>query len=187
MPYRALGRIAAALVLIAGWAGAAHGEGLRFFHRGEDPNRLSLSVGMFNFNDEREHQSAMITGEFLAGYRFISIGEWFKISPKIGGFATADGGVMGYGGLFLEIPLGRTLFRGFVDVGAYDEGGGRPLGSTALFNVGAEYVYELPDGWQFGLRYSHQSNGGVLNFSGSSNPGSDNALLTVSMPLEKLF
>ncbi len=182
MPFRV--RVAAVLAATVLFGGVhASAEGLRFLHRGDDPNRISLSAGMFNFNDQREHQSAMVTGEFLAGYRLLSIGDSFKISPKIGAFATADGGVMGYGGLYLEVPFGRPLFRGFVDVGGYREGGGRPLGSTTLFNVGAEIVYEIENGWQFGIRYSHESNGGVLNFHGTSNPGSDNALLTVAIPL----
>jgi lipid A 3-O-deacylase len=100
--------------------------------------------------------------------------------PLIGTFFTNRGSVYTYGGFRLELPVGRhILILPMATVGDYEKGGGKNLGSHIEFKTGAEVDLVFANGVRVGPVFDHVSNAGI----GKKNPGEENLLLMVSVPL----
>jgi hypothetical protein len=70
-------------------------------------------------------------------------------------------------------------------VGAFNEGDGEDLRSTELFHLGLTLFYVTQDRWRFGASFTHQSHGELL--SSDNKPGSNNVLINITVPFDKLF
>ena len=105
---------------------------------------------------------------------------FFYLKPLIGTFFTNKGSVYAYFGLRGEIPLGsHFMIIPIAAVGYYEKGNGKDLGSHTEFKTGAEFDYVFDNGIRFGPAFDHVSNAGI----GKHNPGEENLLLMVSVPL----
>jgi lipid A 3-O-deacylase len=103
--------------------------------------------------------------------------------PLIGTFFTNRGSVYTYGGFRLELPVGRhILILPMATVGDYEKGAGKNLGSHIEFKTGAEVDLVFANGMRVGPVFDHVSNAGI----GKKNPGEENLLLMVSVPLGML-
>ena len=136
-----------------------------------DPDYLSFSVGGFDVHDD------MTTAEFRVEYR----SDWrrYILTPMVGLMANADGGVYGYGGVFIDFYFGRRLVvsPNFA-VGAYRHGGSKDLGSVIEFRSGLELAYRFDDRSRLGLAFQHISNASI----DKNNPGTESLVLTYSIP-----
>lgn len=166
-----LGRIALAAALVGaatlGGGGTAKAEG---------GGLIAGGLGAFDFL----HNYTAAEGR--VEYRFAQSLFYFK--PLVGVFATDKGSVYTYGGFRLELPLGKHLLLvPMAAVGDYEHGGGKNLGAHIEFKTGAELDLVFANGLRIGPVFDHVSNAGI----GKHNPGEENLLLMVSMPLDTLL
>jgi lipid A 3-O-deacylase len=104
----------------------------------------------------------------------------FFWKPLVGILATDKGSIYTYGGFRLELPIGKhILIVPMAAVGDYEHGGGKELGSHIEFKTGAEIDLVFANGVRIGPVFDHISNAGI----GKHNPGEENLLLMVSVPL----
>ena len=152
-------------ILIAGVASAE-----------DDPEFLSFRGGAFDINDSET--TAMFGVEYRSDYKDLIL------TPMAGGFITAEGGLYGYGGVFLDVFLGRRLVaRPSFAVGAYSDGDGKDLGGVLEFRSAIALAWRFDDRSRLGLEVSHLSNASLYD----SNPGTENLTLNYSVPLDRLF
>ena len=67
----------------------------------DDPQFLSFRTGAFDINDN--YTTGLLGVEYRSDFRK------FFLTPMAGGFVTAKGGLYGYGGVFVDLFLGRRL------------------------------------------------------------------------------
>ncbi|HEY1506865.1 MAG TPA: acyloxyacyl hydrolase [Stellaceae bacterium] len=100
--------------------------------------------------------------------------------PQVGVFVTNRGSLYTYGGFRLELPVGKHLMiLPNASVGDYEKGAGKDLGSHIEFKTGVEVDLVFANGIRVGPVFDHVSNAGI----GKKNPGEENLMLMVSIPL----
>ena len=124
--------------------------------RADEPAFFAASAGGFDVNDD--DTSAEFRLEYRSDYRLWHVG------PMFGLMANADGGVYGYGSVFLDIFFGKNwVLMPNVAVGAYREGSSKDLGSILEFRTGAEFAYRFDDKSRLGIAFQHISNAGLAH------------------------
>ena len=100
--------------------------------------------------------------------------------PMAGLMATFDGSVYLYGGVAVDIFLGRrfVLTPSFAP-GLYAEGGGKDLGHVVEFRSSVKFAYRFENRARLGAELYHMSNAGLDD----RNPGANALMLTYSIPL----
>ncbi len=141
--------------------------------KAEDRGALALSGGVFDVGKDQD--AAEFRLEYRFGTKFFDI-----ISPVIGGMATSDGAVYGYGGLQLDWNVAGSFYLtpSFV-AGYYDRGSGKDLGHDLEFRSQLEASYRFDNEIRLGAAVSHISNAGI----GDENPGAESAMLVLIIPL----
>jgi len=142
----------------------------------DEPNRLSLSLGFYDINDNEE------AGEAHLEYRFWK-GLWF-VRPMVGVMATTDGAVYGYGGIYIDLPIvDRWIVTPSFAAGGYDDGDGKDLGHTVEFRSQIELAYRFRNRVRVSLGISHISNASL----GDNNPGTEILSLTYAIPFYPMY
>ena len=141
--------------------------------RADEPAFFAASVGAFDINDD--DTSAEFRLEYRSDYRLWHIG------PMIGLMANTDGGVYGYGGVFIDIFFGKNwVVMPNAAVGGYREGSSKDLGNVVEFRTGVEIAYRFADKSRLGLAFQHISNAGLDD----KNPGTESLVLTYAIPFD---
>jgi lipid A 3-O-deacylase len=141
--------------------------------RADDPPFIQSSVGIFDI-DHNDKATA-----FNFEYRFADSFLWI-FKPIAGGFVTTKRGLYGYGGLRIDIFLGRRLvFTPSTAFGLYDRGNGKDLGDVIEFRSGVELDYRFDNRARLGIGFHHLSNAGI----GRINPGTEILGAFFSFPL----
>ncbi|MDH3475842.1 MAG: acyloxyacyl hydrolase [Rhodospirillales bacterium] len=143
---------------------------------GPGPDVITLGVGAFD-GAKTDPISAEFRAEFRSGRKLTLLG------PLAGVLATTDGGVSGYGGLYMDLEIGRVAITPAGGAGAYRKGSGKDLGGTFQFHLGLDVAYRFDGGSRLGLKVAHISNA----FLHDSNPGEESFLLTYSLPVGRIF
>jgi hypothetical protein len=170
---------AAALALLASPGEAADPEivaSWRDFHLlGSGPSRAVLGLGAFNaFQYDPDPVAPAAHAGFFYG------GKLWGIGPVAGVMANSEGGVYGFGGLYLDVRIGdRWVLTPFLGAGAYHQGGSRDLGGTFQFRPSATLAYEFDSGFRVGLNYAHLSNAYLYD----TNPSEEEFHVSFSFPL----
>jgi lipid A 3-O-deacylase len=139
----------------------------------DDPSYIALGAGIFDFL--HDGTAGEFRGEFRSGYKLLGV-----LKPFAGASVTTDGGVYGYGGVGVDVYFGpHWVLTPNAAVGAFEEGGGKDLGSTVEFRTGAELAYRFDNRARLGLAFHHTSNAGITD----RNPGAETLMLMYSMPL----
>jgi hypothetical protein len=98
--------------------------------------------------------------------------------------ATTDSAFYGYGGIRLDVFLGRRwVFTPAFAAGLYSDGDGKDLGHVVEFRSAVEIAYRFDDRSRLGLSLYHLSNASLSD----SNQGTEVVTLHYSYPLDKLF
>ena len=150
----------------------------------QDPDFLSVGVGMFNFV-ERNEDTVEGRIEYNFGQKAFASNSYFKgLGPMIGLMANGDGGVFGYGGGYFDLQFGdHVIVWPALGVGGYRKGDSSELGGVFQFHLGVMVAYRFDNDHRLGLNLAHISNGGLQD----ANPGNNSLLLTYSLPLGPLF
>lgn len=140
----------------------------------EDPSFLSFGAGWDGILN-LDPNAAALRAEFRSHYRL-----WI-LKPFAGMQTTHRGSVYGFGGLLFDLYMGRRfVLTPSVAIGGYHRGEGKRLGSNAIFRVGGELAYRLPNEARLGLLFHHMSNA----FLADPNPGIEQVMLVYSVPLD---
>ncbi len=102
----------------------------------------------------------------------------------VGGFVTTDGGLYGYGGVFVDLSLtDNFVVRPSVAVGAYSRGSGKDLGGVVEFRTAIEAAWRFANQSRLGVEFSHISNASIYDH----NPGTEILTVNYSVPIGSLF
>ena len=141
--------------------------------RALDPAFLTFGAGSFDMNGD--DTTGTISLEYTHDKRL-----FWEFKPMGGLMATFDGAFYLYGGVAVDIFLGRRLvLTPSFAPGLYIEGGGKDLGHVVEFRSAVELTYRFSNRARLGLELYHLSNGGLDD----RNPGANALMLTYSMPL----
>jgi lipid A 3-O-deacylase len=145
--------------------------------KAENLGLISVGAGAFDFDHDRT-----TAAEGRVEYRFAQ--SFFFLKPLIGTYFTQRGSVYTYGGFRVELPIGKhILVVPMAAVGDYEKGDGKDLGSHVEFKTGVEVDWVFDNGVRIGPVFDHVSNAGLTR----KNPGEENLLLMVSMPLDVII
>ena len=137
---------------------------------------FALSAGVFNVLNDADTAE----GGFEARLRPLFEGAWSKpwvLRTAVGAMANTDGGLYGYAGFRLEVPVGeRWLLVPQTAAGIYDRGDGKEIGGSIQFRSGLELAYRLDEAHSLGAVFYHLSNAGLER----PNPGSESLALVWS-------
>ena len=142
-------------------------------------SHVEIGVGVFDvfkdvvFTEDEENRSAAARVELRVGRKLYALG------PAIGLMANTDGGVFGYGGVYVDLAWGDLVITPLVGLGGYAEGDSKDLGGVFQFLASGTVAYALPNGSRLGVRLGHLSNAGIHG----DNPGEEDLMLTYSLPL----
>jgi lipid A 3-O-deacylase len=140
--------------------------------RADDPALLAFGAGAWDFDH------GQTAGEVRGEYRFAQ-GLWF-IKPFIGALGTTDSAVYAYGGLRADLIFAEHyVLMPNAAVGYFERGNGKNLGSHVEFKTGVEFAYRFDNAIRLGIAFDHISNAGITK----QNPGTENLLLVLSLPL----
>ena len=142
----------------------------------DDPEFLSFQLGGFDVNDDET--TGMLGVEYRSDFKD------FILTPMAGGFITAEGGLYGYGGVFVDVVLGRRIvLRPAFAVGAYSDGDGKDLGGVLEFRSAISLAWRFDDRSRLGVEFAHLSNAGIYD----DNPGTETLTINYSVPLDRFF
>lgn len=167
-----------AKIFISLVAGLACLVALQADGRAEEPDFVTFGAGVYDMFDDQT------TAEFRVEYVFSEAHKAWIFTPFVGLTATAEGGTYGYGGIGIDIFMGKRLVvtPNFA-AGVYGNGDGKDLGHAIEFRSGVGMAYRFDDYSRLGLAFHHISNAGL----GERNPGEETLMLTYSVPLDRLF
>lgn len=141
-----------------------------------DPGFLRVGAGYYDINDDQD------AGEFHVEY--ISGEKLWIFNPFAGIMGTTDAAVYGYGGIRLDVFLGRRwVFTPAFAAGLYSDGDGKDLGHVVEFRSALELAYRFDDRSRLGVSIYHLSNASLDD----NNPGTEVATIHYSYPLTKLL
>jgi hypothetical protein len=141
---------------------------------GRTPNYVDLGVGAFDIfrRDRHASTSASARVELRIGEKLLGFG------PLIGLMANTDGGVNGYGGLYVDLAVGNVIITPMGALSGYARGDSSDLGGVFLFRIGLSAAYQFENKVRVGARLSHLSNASIHD----DNPGQEEIYLTVALP-----
>lgn len=143
---------------------------------GKDPSFIRFGAGYYDVNDDQG------AGEFHMEY--ISGSKWWVFNPFAGLMATTDSAFYAYGGIRLDLFVGRRLvITPSFAPGLYTDGDGKDLGYPVEFRSAIEFAYRFDDRSRLGLSFYHLSNASLDD----NNPGTEVATLHYSYPFNRLF
>lgn len=141
--------------------------------RALDPAFLTIGAGSFDMNGDET------TGAVSVEYQHDKRLFW-EFKPMAGLMGTFDGSLYVYGGVAVDLFLGRrfVLTPSFAP-GLYFDGGGKDLGHVVEFRSSIKLAYRFDSRARLGLDLFHLSNAGLDD----RNPGANVLMLTYSIPL----
>ena len=98
-----------------------------------------------------------------------------SLRPAAGIAGTEDGNAWVYGGLRLDVALGKWVVTPQFSISLYEDGDGKDLGGVIEFRSGLEVAYRF-DKARVGVLFYHLSNADLYD----QNPGSNSLVLTVA-------
>ncbi|HVI52792.1 MAG TPA: acyloxyacyl hydrolase [Candidatus Sulfotelmatobacter sp.] len=142
----------------------------------DDPAYLTIGAGGWEvLRDKFTKPEADIS--FRSDYR-----AWF-LKPQAGLMFSNDGDHYLYGGFLSDIYFGQHVVLTPMLMAGYYGGAGFNLGSHFEFREGVEISYRFDNKYRLGAAFYHMSNAGIT----VRNPGSESALLNLSIPLGSIF
>jgi hypothetical protein len=147
---------------------------------GKGPDHLSLGFGGFDMI--REAARAGKLGPSVAGQvEYRSGAKYSVFGPLLGILANANGGLVGYAGLYVDgaVSSSSWILTPFAAAGGYRRGEGKRLGGVFVFHLGGTVAYRFENQTRLGITLTHASNCRVY----PENPGAESLLLSYAIPL----
>ncbi len=136
-----------------------------------EPDFLTIGGGAFDMNDDRT------AGQFEFQIRLNN--KFWIFKPQLGMFVTTDSAFYAYGGVLVDVYLGRrVVLSPSFSAGVFHDGDGKDLGSAIEFRSALELAYRFDDRSRLGIQFGHLSNASIDD----NNPGEEFLMLNYSMP-----
>lgn len=163
--FAALGRFRCLLLCLV--------AGIPFPAFAEDPPFLTVGAGYYDIV-QQDNDAAEFRIEYRDDRKF-----WI-FKPFVGAMTTTDSAFYGYGGVYVDVFLGRrfVVTPNFA-AGYYHDGNGRDLGYGLEFRSAIDVAYRFDDRTRLGLSFYHISNASL----GARNPGTEVLSVVYSIPL----
>lgn len=154
-----------------------------------EPATLGFGIGYYDIFDNNPRKEAV---DFRLEYRssFDMLGlakahnQFIAIRPMAGLEVTSDNAQYVHGGFVFDIPVGKYfVFSPSSNVGFYNNGDGKYLGSFIEFRNQVELGVKLENGMRVTGALGHISNAGLT----SKNHGVEIATMYVHVPVDKIF
>lgn len=141
---------------------------------GNDRHYIEFGVGIYDLLTEETGSERSLGGsvELRIGNKLGFIG------PAVGAVFNADGGVYGYGGIYMDVKFGDFVLTPQAAVGAYHQGDSSDLGGVFQFRIGAGLTYMFDNGIRVGISFAHISNANIYEDNG----GVEELYLIVAFP-----
>lgn len=141
---------------------------------GRTPNYVDLGIGVFDVFRRNPYSKRSVGGrvELRMGEKLYGFG------PLIGLMGNTDGGVNGYGGLYVDLAICEDIVTPIAALSGYAQGDSSDLGGVFQFRIGLGAAYEFANKLRLGVRLSHLSNASIHD----DNPGEEEIYLTVALP-----
>lgn len=141
----------------------------------DDPSFLSLGVGWYDINDDRDAVDLRV--EYRSSYKIFGL-----VKPWLGVEVTSDVAAYGAVGILADIYFGRRIvLTPSFGAGIYGDGDGKDLGNDIEFRSQIELGYRFDDRSRLALAFSHISNASL----DETNPGTEIATIYYHLPLDK--
>jgi len=141
----------------------------------DDPSFLSLGVGWYDINDDRDAVDLRV--EYRSSYKIFGL-----VKPWLGVEVTSDVAAYGAVGILADIYFGRRIvLTPSFGAGIYGDGDGKDLGNDIEFRLQIELGYRFDDRSRLALAFSHISNVSL----DETNPGTEIATIYYHLPLDK--
>lgn len=141
---------------------------------GDDRHYVEVGFGIFDLLEEHESSARSLGGSLE-----IRVGDKLWVfGPAAGVVVNTDGGVYGYGGVYMDVTFGDFVLTPQAGIGAYHQGDSADLGGIFQFRVGAGLSYRFENGVRVGLSIAHISNAGIYEDNG----GVEEVYLIVAVP-----
>ncbi|MDS4010415.1 MAG: acyloxyacyl hydrolase [Defluviicoccus sp.] len=129
---------------------------------GNDRHYIEIGVGIYDLLTEEAGSKRSLGGsvELRIGDKLGFIG------PAVGAVFNADGGVYGYGGIYMDVKFGDFVLTPQAAIGAYHQGDSSDLGGVFQFRIGAGLTYMFDNGVRLGISFAHISNAGIYEDNG---------------------
>lgn len=142
----------------------------------QDPSFLTLSVGRYDFNRQKDPS-------WEGGMQYRSDLKLWIFQPMVGFMHNGHGTTDLYAGISLDVFLGnRFVVRPSFAPSYYHRAGGEDLGYALEFRSAIEFSYRFDDRSRLGIEIYHMSNAGL----GKTNPGEESINAVYSLPIPKL-
>jgi len=144
----------------------------------EDPDYLSLGVGLFDWNRQKDEAI-----EFRVEYR--SDYKLWVFKPFVVASATTDKMTFFGGGVLMDIYFGPrwVLTPSFAPTWWRGKTANLDLGAHVEFRSQLELAYRFDDRSRLGVAIAHYSNASISD----QNPGTETAFVYYSIPFRSLF
>lgn len=143
-----------------------------------DAAHLTIGGGYFDIV-QQDNPAAEFHAELRSNWHLLGF-----LDPFIGAMGTSDGAAYGFFGFKADLYLSDHLvLMPSAAFGAFYEGDGKDLGSTAEFRTGAELAWRFEDRSRLGLAFHHISNASI----GDKNPGVEILSINYSIPIDLLY
>jgi lipid A 3-O-deacylase len=147
---------------------------------GDDIVRVMLGFGGFDMIREAARHGSL--GPSPAGLVELRGGSKLAFfGPLLGVLANANGGLVGYGGVYLDGALASWRLTPFAAAGGYRRGEGKSLGRVFVFHLGGTISYQFANQTRLGITVTHTSNSRIY----AENPGAESLLLSYAIPLSE--
>lgn len=141
---------------------------------GNDRHYIEIGVGIYDLLTEEAGSKRSLGGSLE-----LRIGDKLGfIGPAVGAVFNADGGVYGYGGIYMDVKFGDFVLTPQAAIGAYHQGDSSDLGGVFQFRIGAGLTYMFDNGVRLGISFAHISNAGIYEDNG----GVEELYLIASFP-----
>jgi hypothetical protein len=131
---------------------------------GDDRHYVEIGVGIFDLLTEEAGSKRSLGGSIE-----LRIGDKLGfIGPMAGAIFNVDGGIYGYGGIYMDIKFGNFVLTPQGAVGAYHQGNSSDLGGVFQFRMGAGLTYMFDNGIRVGISFAHISNAGIYEDNGGA-------------------
>lgn len=141
---------------------------------GDDRHYIEIGAGIYDLLTEEAGSKRSLGGslELRIGNKLGFIG------PMAGAIFNADGGIYGYGGIYMDIKFGNFVLTPQGAIGAYHQGDSSDLGGVFQFRMGTGLTYMFDNGIRVGISFAHISNAGIYEDNG----GVEELYLIASFP-----
>ncbi len=145
--------------------------------RADDPSFLTLGVGAFDFNREKDEGL-----EFRLDYR--SDHKIWHFKPFATGAVVTNGMTFFGAGLLLDVYFGKryVITPSIAPTWWHGKTDDLDLGHGLEFRSQIDFAYRFDDRSRLGLAISHSSNASL----GDTNPGTETLMLNYSYPFGKI-